>query len=232
MNFKNILISGVLIKRYKRFFADVKIKDTVVTAHCPNTGSMMGLLRSGNRVWLSKTDNPKRKLKYTLQIIETDTAKVGVNTLLTNKIIFNALHDKEIKEFKNIQNIYREVKFGKNTRFDFLVSEENKRSFIEVKNVTLSRKKGIAEFPDAITARGLKHINELIKASNQDYNIYLLFLIQRNDCKRLEIAKDIDPAYYKLLKKAVKKKLNILCYDCKFLTKGIKLNRKIKFNIK
>ena len=232
MNFKNILISGVLIKRYKRFFADVKIKDTVVTAHCPNTGSMMGLLRSGNRVWLSKTDNPKRKLKYTLQIIETDTAKVGVNTLLSNKIIFNALQDKEIKEFKNIQNIYREVKFGKNTRFDFLVSEENKRSFIEVKNVTLSRKKGIAEFPDAITARGLKHINELMKASNQDYNIYLLFLIQRNDCKRFEIAKDIDPAYYKLLKKAVKKKLNILCYDCKFLTKGIKLNRKIKFNIK
>ena len=231
MNFKNILISGVLIKRYKRFFADVKIKDTVVTAHCPNTGSMMGLLKSGNRVWLSKTDNPKRKLKYTLQIIETDTAKVGVNTLLTNKIIFNALQDKEIKEFKNIQNIYREVKFGKNTRFDFLVSEENKRSFIEVKNVTLSRKKGIAEFPDAITARGLKHINELMKAGNQDYNTYLLFLIQRNDCKRFEIAKDIDLAYYKLLKKAVKKKLKILCYDCKFLTKGIKLNRKIKFNI-
>tara|TARA_B100000886_G_scaffold316292_1_gene254823 strand:- start:3816 stop:4511 length:696 start_codon:yes stop_codon:yes gene_type:complete len=231
MNFKNILISGVLIKRYKRFFADVKIKDNVVTAHCPNTGSMMGLLRSGNRVWLSKTDNPKRKLKYTLQIIETDTSKVGVNTLLTNKIIFNALQDKAIKEFKNIRNIYREVKFGKNTRFDFLVSEENKRSFIEVKNVTLSRKKGIAEFPDAITARGLKHINELMKAGNQDYNIYLLFLIQRNDCKRFEIAKDIDLAYYKLLKKAVKKKLKILCYDCKFLTKGIKLNRKIKFNI-
>jgi len=231
MNFKNILISGVLIKRYKRFFADVKIKDNVVTAHCPNTGSMMGLLRSGNRVWLSKTDNPKRKLKYTLQIIETDTSKVGVNTLLTNKIIFNALQDKAIKEFKNIRNIYREVKFGKNTRFDFLVLEENKRSFIEVKNVTLSRKKGIAEFPDAITARGLKHINELMKAGNQDYNIYLLFLIQRNDCKRFEIAKDIDLAYYKLLKKAVKKKLKILCYDCKFLTKGIKLNRKIKFNI-
>ena len=231
MNFKNILISGVLIKRYKRFFADVKIKDNVVTAHCPNTGSMMGLLRSGNRVWLSKTDNPKRKLKYTLQIIETDTSKVGVNTLLTNKIIFNALQDKAIKEFKNIRNIYREVKFGKNTRFDFLVFEENKRSFIEVKNVTLSRKKGIAEFPDAITARGLKHINELMKAGNQDYNIYLLFLIQRNDCKRFEIAKDIDLAYYKLLKKAVKKKLKILCYDCKFLTKGIKLNRKIKFNI-
>ena len=231
MNFKNILISGVLIKRYKRFFADVKINDNVVTAHCPNTGSMMGLLRSGNRVWLSKTDNPKRKLKYTLQIIETDTSKVGVNTLLTNKIIFDALQDKAIKEFKNIRNIYREVKFGKNTRFDFLVFEENKRSFIEVKNVTLSRKKGIAEFPDAITARGLKHINELMKAGNQDYNTYLLFLIQRNDCKRFEIAKDIDLAYYKLLKKAVKKKLKILCYDCKFLSKGIKLNRKIKFNI-
>ena len=102
MNFKNIFISGVLIKRYKRFFADVKIKDTVVTAHCPNTGSMMGLLRSGNRVWLSKTDNPKRKLKYTLQIIETDTTKVGVNTLLSNKIIFNALNIKIFTEQQNL----------------------------------------------------------------------------------------------------------------------------------
>ena len=100
MNFKNKLISGLLIKRYKRFFVDVKIKDTVVTAHCPNTGSMMGLLRSGNRVWLSKTDNPKRKLKYTLQIIETDTTKVGVNTLLTNKIIFNAYMIRKLKNSK------------------------------------------------------------------------------------------------------------------------------------
>ena len=231
MNFKNILISGVLIKRYKRFFADVKIKDTVVTAHCPNTGSMMGLLRSGNRVWLSKTDNPKRKLKYTLQIIETDTAKVGVNTLLSNKIIFNALQDKEIKEFKNIQNIYREVKFGKNTRFDFLVSEENKRSFIEVKNVTLSRNKGKAEFPDAVTERGLKHINQLLLASQKGYKIYLLYVIQRDDCTSFEIAKDIDPKYYGLLKKAIKKKLKVLCYDCKFSPKGIKLNQKIKYKI-
>ena len=137
----------------------------------------MGLLRSGNRVWLSKTDNPKRKLKYTLQIIETDTAKVGVNTLLTNKIIFSALQDKEIKEFKNIQNIYREVKFGKNTRFDFLVSNNNKKSFIEVKNVTLSRKKEIAEFPDSKTTRGLKHINELINASKKNYKVFILSLI-------------------------------------------------------
>ena len=231
MFFENKLIPGQFIKRYKRFFVDIKIKNKIITAHCPNTGSMFGLLKKGNKAWVSKSNNPKRKLAYTLEIIEIKRTKVGVNTHSTNKIVHHALKNNLIKEFKNILEIKPEVQFGKNTRFDFMVINKKNKVFIEVKNVTLSRKKGIAEFPDAITARGLKHINELIKASNQDYNIYLLFLIQRNDCKRFEIAKDIDPAYYKLLKKAVKKKLNILCYDCKFLSKGIKLNNKIKFKI-
>ena len=232
MNFEKILISGEFVKRYKRFFADIKINNKVVTAHCPNTGSMMGLLKRGNKVWLSESNNPKRKLKYTLQIIESEKSKVGINTHLTNKIVFHALSSNLIKNFKNTDNIKQEVKFGENTRFDFMISGNNKKSFIEVKNVTLSRKKGIAEFPDSVTARGLKHINELLRARKKGYEIFLLFIIQREDCKKLEIAKDIDFEYYKLLIKAVKKNLNVICYDCKFSSKGIKLNREIELKIK
>ena len=231
MNFNKKLISGELVKRYKRFFVDVKINNRIITAHCPNTGSMMGLLNTNNKVWLSRSENPERKLKYTLQIIEDKKSMVGVNTHLTNKIVLKALEENLIKDLKNLDNIKSEVKFGRDTRFDFLVSKNNKKIFIEVKNVTLSRKNGVAEFPDAVTTRGLKHINELINASKKGFETYLLFLIQRNDCNQFKIAQDIDPNYYKLLTKAAKKKLNIICYDCKFSPKGIKLNNNIKFKI-
>ena len=174
-------------------------------------------------------DNPKRKLKYTLQVIEDHNSKVGINTHLTNKIVLDALKKKNIKIFKDLIEIQQEVKFNDNTRFDFLLIEKTKKTFIEVKNVTLSRKKGLAEFPDAITSRGLKHIQELLKAKKKGFEIYLFFVIQRNDCSKFELAKDIDPEYCELLLKAVKKNLKILCYDCKFSTKGIKLNREIQF---
>ena len=231
MIFENKLISGLFIKRYKRFFVDIKIKKQIVTAHCPNTGSMYGLLNRGNKVWISKSNNPNRKLKYTLEIIEENNAKVGVNTHSSNKIVFHALQNNLIKEFDNILEIKPETKFGKNTRFDFLVKNKKDKIFIEVKNVTLSRKKEIAEFPDSKTTRGLKHINELINASKKNYKVFILFLIQRDDCKLFKIAKDIDAKYADALGKAVKKKLNILCYDCKFSSKGIKLNNKVNFEI-
>jgi len=230
MNFKNKLISGLFIKRYKRFFVDVKVDNQILTAHCPNTGSMYGLLKKGNKVWISKSDNPKRKLKYTLEIIEDNKSKVGVNTHSTNKIVLDALQNNLIKEFNYISEIKPETKFGKNTRFDFLVINKNDKAFVEVKNVTLSRKKGLAEFPDAVTTRGLKHINELENARKKKYKIFIIFLIQRDDCVNFTIAKDIDQDYAKALKLAVKNKLNILCYDCKFSSKGIKLNKQIKIN--
>ena len=132
--------------------------------------------------------------------------------------------DKKIK-------IRPETKFGTNTRFDFLITQKNFKAFVEVKNVTLSRTDGLAEFPDSVTARGLKHINELIKANKMGYKIFILYLIQRDDCKLFKIAKDRDIEYSDSLSKAVKKKLNILCYDCKFSSKGIKLNNKVKFKI-
>ena len=231
MNFKHKLISGQLIKRYKRFFVDIRIKSQIITAHCPNTGSMGGLLKKGNKVWLSKSDNPNRKLKYTLEIIEDEKSKVGVNTHSANKIVKHALQNNLIRQFKNILEIKAETKFGANTRFDFLINNKNNKAFIEVKNVTLSRKKKLAEFPDAVTSRGLKHIKELINASKRNYKIYILFLIQRNDCESFTIAKDIDPKYANALGKAIKNKLNILCYDCKFTSKGIKLNKQIIFKI-
>ncbi len=231
MNFENKLIPGLLIKRYKRFFVDIKINNKILTAHCPNTGSMYGLLKKGNKVWISKSNNPHRKLKYTLEIIENNKSKVGVNTHSTNKIVHHALQNNLMQEFDGINEIKPESKFGLNTRFDFLVSDKKNKSFIEVKNVTLSRKKGLAEFPDAVTARGLKHIKELLNASKRNYKIFILYLIQREDCKSFTIAKDIDPAYASALNKAVKNKLKVLCYDCKFSPKGIKLNNKIKLII-
>ena len=232
MNFENKLISGHFIKRYKRFFVDIKINKQIVTAHCPNTGSMYGLLKKGNKVWISKSNNPKRKLKYTLEIIEDNKSKVGVNTHSTNKIIHHALKNNYITEFKNSSQIKTEVNFGPNTRFDFLIIKKNSKAFIEVKNVTLSRKNKLAEFPDAITKRGLKHIHELLNASKKNYKIFLIYLIQRDDCESLSIAEDIDPNYAIALNKALKDKLKVLCYDCKFLSKGIKLNKQIKFKIK
>ena len=231
MNFENKLLPGKLIKRYKRFFVDIQIKNKIITAHCPNTGSMSGLLKKGNKVWLSKSDNPKRKLKYTLQIIENNKSKVGVNTHLTNKIVLYALKNNVLREFDKTIKIQPETKFGSNTRFDFLITKNSFKAFIEVKNVTLSRISGLAEFPDAVTSRGLKHVNELINASKKGYKVFLLYVIQREDCKSFKIAKDIDPEYFEALSKAVKKKLNILCYDCKFSSKGTKLNKKVKFKI-
>ena len=157
MKFKERLLQGTLIKRYKRFFVDIKYKNKIITGHCPNTGSMMGLLNKGNKIWFSRSDNLSRKLKYTLEIIEVGKKMIGINTLLTNKIVFEALSQKKIKNFVKFNNIKPEVKFSDKTRFDFLISDNKEKCFLEVKNVTLSRKDGIAEFPDAITSRGTKH---------------------------------------------------------------------------
>ncbi len=229
MIFENELIAGVLIKRYKRFFVDIKVKNKVITAHCPNTGSMMGLLKKGNKVWFTESNDKKRKLKYTLQIIEVNGTKIGVNTHLTNKIFYEALSSGKIIDIKKNDILFKEKKFNQNTRFDFFIKKSEKGIFIEVKNVTLSRIKNIAEFPDAVTERGLKHLNELIEAKNRGFDIYLAFIIQREDCKKFKIAEDIDPKYKKLLTFALKNKLKVICYDCKFLSKGIIINNRVNF---
>ena len=230
MIFKETLLQGTLIKRYKRFFVDILYKNKTITAHCPNSGSMMGLLNKGNKVWFSKSHNPNRKLKFTLEIIEVKNKLVGINTLITNKIIFEALENKKILNLNKYNNIKREVKFSDNTRFDFLISNKNEKCFLEVKNVTLSRKKGIAEFPDAVTIRGTKHLKELVLAKKKGYESYILYLIQRNDCEYFEIAKDIDEEYKVAFGDALKNGVKILCYNCKLNNKEIKLNNLIKYD--
>ena len=230
MDFENKLIPGVLVKRYKRFFADIKLGNKIITAHCPNPGSMFKLLEKGNNVWVTESSNKKRKLKYTLQIIEVNNNKFCINTHITNKIVHESLEEKLIENLKDYNFIRPEKKFGSDTRFDFLLNDtiNNKKAFLEVKSVTLSRKKGHAEFPDSITSRGKKHIENLILANEQGYESYLMFLIQIENCKSFSIASDIDPEYSNIFNDALKKNIKILCYDCKFSNKGIEINKKIK----
>jgi sugar fermentation stimulation protein A len=227
MKFDTPLIKTKFIKRYKRFFVDVLLNKETLTAHCPNTGSMMGLLNKGENAWISESKNTKRKLKYTLEILEHNKQKIGVNTHLTNKIIEEALINREIVELKNFDRIVREVRFNNNTRFDFFISNKKEKAFVEVKNVTLKREKDCAEFPDALTTRGQKHLLELINAKEKQYKAYLIFLIQREDCNFFKISKDIDKKYYENFKLAKKKGVKFLCYSSKITSHGISLNKKL-----
>ncbi|MGA1112366.1 MAG: DNA/RNA nuclease SfsA [Candidatus Pelagibacter sp.] len=228
MEFTKSLIKGKLIKRYKRFFTDIKLNKEVVTAHCPNTGSMMGLLEEGNEVYLLKNDDPKRKLKYGLEIIKSRGNLVGVNTHMANKIAHHGLKNNLIKELKNNDDIKAEVFFNKETRFDFLIEKNKQKIFMEVKNVTLFRDKNIAEFPDAITSRGSKHLLTLIDAIRKGYKCYLLFLVQIENMEYFRIAKDIDSEYYKNYLIAKKAGVNFLAYRCKISSKEILIDKKLK----
>jgi sugar fermentation stimulation protein A len=227
MEFTKSLVKGKLIKRYKRFFADVRLAKEVVTAHCPNTGSMKGLLVEGNDVYLLPNNDPKKKLKYGLEIIKTRKNLVGVNTHMANRIVQHGLENNLIKELKNNDLIKPEVFFNKETRFDFLIEKNKQKIFLEVKNVTLFRNKETAEFPDAITTRGSKHLLALIDAIKKGYKSYLLFLVQIQNIKYFKIAKDIDSEYYKNFLLAKKAGVNFLVYRCKINHKEIKIEKKL-----
>jgi sugar fermentation stimulation protein A len=228
MEFTKSLIKGKLIKRYKRFFTDVKLGKEIVTAHCPNTGSMKGLLNEGNEVYLLSNDNPKRKLKYGLEIIKSRKNLVGVNTHLANRIVEHGLKNNLINELKNNDVIKPEVFFNKETRFDFLLEKKGQKVFVEVKNVTLFRNKDTAEFPDAPTARGNKHLLTLIDAIKKSYKTYLIFLVQIQNMKNFKIAKDIDEEYYKSYVIAKKAGVNFLAYRCDISSKRIFIDKKLK----
>ena len=227
-NSKNFL-TGKFIKRYKRFFVDVQLDSKkIVTAHCPNTGSMMGLLEKDNLVYLTEADDPNRKLKFTLEAIQSNGAMVGVNTHQANRIVEEAINNGKISELGKIVSFKREVKYGQNSRIDFLVQTKKEEIYVEVKNVTLSRDKSIAEFPDAITERGLKHLNELSTLPTKSVRAVMLFLVQRDDCSKFKIAADIDNKYADTFKKVKKMGVEPLCYDCSFNRNGISVNKKIK----
>ena len=228
MEFTKSLLKGKLIKRYKRFFVDVNLNKEIVTAHCPNTGSMKGLLDEGNEVHLFKHDDPKRKLKYGLEIIKTRKNLVGVNTHMANKIAQHALENNLIKELRKNDSIRPEVFFNKETRFDFLIEKNRQKSFVEIKNVTLFRDEFTAEFPDAVTSRGSKHLLTLIDAIKKGYKSYLLFLVQIQNMKKFKIAKDIDAEYYNNYLIAKKAGVNFLAYRCYISTKKIFVDKKLE----
>ena len=224
MKFTNSLIKGKLIKRYKRFFVDVEVNNKIITAHCPNTGSMLGLLEKDNDVWISKVDNPNRKLKFTLEMIKSNNKIIGVNTHRANRIVEHGLKNKLIKEFISIKNIKTEFKYSNDTRFDFLCDN----NLIEVKNVTLNRDKDIAEFPDAVTTRGTKHLKKLTESIKHGYKPYVLFLIQIQNISKFRIAKDIDSDYYNNFIEAKKKGLKFIAYRCRLNSKEIVIEEKIQ----
>ena len=228
MKFTKALIKGKFLKRYKRFFADIKVNKEIIIAHCPNTGSMMGLLNENNDAWVLKNENPKRKLKYTLQILKTSKNVIGVNTHLANKLVHEGLQNNTLLEFKKLDKIFTEKFYNKESRFDFLVEKNKKKIFIEVKNVTLIRDAKTSEFPDAITTRGSKHIKTLIDAHKKGYECYVLFLVQIENCKYFRIAKDIDNEYYENYKLAKKSGVKFIAYNCKVGSKEIKIDKKIK----
>ena len=227
MKFTKALIKGKFLKRYKRFFADIKVNKEIIIAHCPNTGSMMGLLNENNDAWVLKNEDPKRKLKYTLQILKTSKNVIGVNTHLANKLVDEGLQNNTLLKFKNLDKIVKEKFYNKETRFDFLVEKNKKKIFIEVKNVTLIRDGKTSEFPDAITTRGSKHIKTLMDAHKKGYECYVLFLVQIENCKHFRIAKDIDNEYYENYKLAKKSGVKFIAYNCKIGSKEIKIDKKV-----
>ena len=226
------LIPGKLIKRYKRFLADVELKDgTIVTAHCPNTGSMSGCSQPGRPVYLSTHNNPKRKLKYTWELIKMPTSLVGVNTLVPNRLVVESIKAGVVPELAGYDRVDREVKINDHTRLDFVLTNNGgKNCYGEIKNCTLVNN-GVAAFPDAVTTRGLKHINELEALVESGHRCVMFYFIQRMDARVFNPADHIDPDYGKGLRRAVRNGVEILAYDVCIDLKSIRLNRRIPIEL-
>lgn len=228
MQFPTPLIPATLIKRYKRFLADCRLEDgREVTAHCANPGSMMGLAEPGLKIWLEPNDDPKKKLKYGWRLVEhADGNFTGVDTSVPNKALRAALEAGEIPELSNYSTVRPEVKYGENSRIDFLLSAEGLPDcYVEVKSVTLSRKPGLAEFPDSVTKRGTKHLGELAAMADAGHRAVMLYLVQRTDCAEFTLAKDIDPEYAAAFDVAKNAGVERLIYDTHISPKSIELGK-------
>ena len=225
------LVSGRLIQRYKRFLADVRLDDgTVITGTCPNTGSMIGLKEPGQRVWLSTNEIPTRKYRHTWELVEADLGKgpklVGINTQHPNKLVEEAIRAGKIASVAGYAELKREQKYGRNSRIDILMSDPARGlAYVEVKNVHLSRRAGLAEFPDSITERGTKHLAELSDMVRAGHAAVMVFLIQRSDVTKLSLARDIDPNYGRALDAARSAGVEIIALRCKLSTTAITVEK-------
>jgi sugar fermentation stimulation protein A len=232
MRFDPPLIPATFLRRYKRFFADVALEDgTEITVHCPNPGSMMGLDAPGARAWVSVSANPKRKLAHTLEVVETGDALVGVNTMAANRLAAEALAAGAIAELSGYDSARREVRYGAASRVDFLLEHPDRPPcFVEVKSVTLSRTSGLAEFPDCVSARALRHLADLTAEVKAGGRAVLLFAVQRDDCEGFDAAHDLDPAYSAGLIAAAQAGVEVVCYGAEISPRGILLARPIPWN--
>ena len=226
-----VMVQGHLIKRYQRFKADVKLRNGhIVTAHCPNTGSMEECSEPGSLVWLSKDNNPGRKLKYTWELIKMPSSLVGVNTYVPNILVKEVIRKEKVPLLENYDMIRSEVGYGNNSRIDILLEKNGRKCFVEIKNCTLVNN-GIAYFPDAISERGLKHLVELQKQVKKGHRSVMFFLIQRMDAKMFRPADHIDQAYGSELRKAIKNGVEMMIYDTKLDLKGIRLNKALPYEL-
>lgn len=215
MQFQTPLIRATLIRRYKRFLADVILPDgRQVTAHCANPGAMTGLNTEGMKIWVEPNDDPKRKLNYSWKLAELAGDNwAGIDTSLPNRLVEEALHDKKISELSAYSGIKREVRYGQNSRIDFLLTEQGlPDAYVEVKAVTLCRTAGVGEFPDSVTKRGTKHLEELSDMIANGHRAVMLFVMHRTDCSMLKTAADIDPAYAKAFDSARSHGVEMICY--------------------
>ena len=229
MKFATDLVPATLIRRYKRFLADVALADgAVITAHVANPGAMTGLMEPGARVWLSQSPNPKRKLPYGWELVEAEFGAgaelVGVNTALPNALVAEALAAGRIAELAGYTSVRREVKFGRASRVDFLLEAPGRPPcYAEVKNVHLMRRAGLAEFPDSVTARGAKHLDELAAMAQSGARAVMVYVLQIGSAQAFALARDIDPAYGVAFDRAIAAGVEAIAYGCQIARDGISL---------
>jgi sugar fermentation stimulation protein A len=233
MEFAKPLIRGRLVQRYKRFLADVDLDSGGrITATCPNTGSMAGLTAPGSAIWLSESDSPTRKYRHTWEMVETDLGKgpvlVGINTGHPNALVSEAIAAGRVKALKGYQGLRREVKYGANSRIDILLEDPKKPAcYVEIKNVHMMRKSGLAEFPDCVTERGAKHLREMSDMVKAGHRAVMVFLVQRGDATKLSLARDLDPGYGAAFDAAVAAGVEAIALRCALSPAGIAVDKVI-----
>ena len=231
MKFPTPLVPARLIRRYKRFLADVMLEydGREVTAHCPNPGAMLGLADPGMRVWLEPNDNPKKKLKFGWRLVELkDDHLAGIDTAVPNRVVREALLARAIPEIGQYVDVRAEVPYGEKSRVDFLLTGDGPDIYVEVKNVHLRRTGDLAEFPDCVTARGARHLDELSSMVADGHRAVMLYLVQRTDCARFALARDLDPAYGLAFDRARDAGVEVVCMDTVISTQGVSLGKAIE----